>query len=226
MKFKKYFESLSGIQKIEMYLIILMTYALVFIFYETLLAKAGIDLTHKQVIIKNGRSTQVNFNSMKHMELLQYIGRLNDEFDISLINTQILKKSIELKFEGSFNSIVNTLKEFQNKFIIKEFEIKKESNVISVTVVLDIRYIFNDKSKQVVYTKIYKPFNKEAKKKKKVYEDIKVSAIIGKEVLISGQWYKENDTVTKYKIVKINKENVMLLDNVTKGIISKKVDYE
>lgn len=226
MKFKRCFESLSKIQKIEIYLIVLMVYALIFIFYEALLTGIRTDLTHKELIIKTEKSPQVSLNRINHIELLKYIGTLNDKFDISLLDTQVLKNSIELKLEGNFDNIITILKEFQNKFKVHKFEIQNDNDVLFVSVILNTQFIFNNQNNKISHHKTHNPFIKKEEKKIKVYKDIKVTAIIGKEVLIQGQWYKKNDTVSIYNIININKEDIVLFNNVTKITRTQKVEYE
>ena len=142
------------------------------------------------------------------------------------MDTQVLKNSIELKFEGNFHNIMNTLKEFQNKFIIKKFEIQKENNIIYANVVLNTTYMFNDKSNQVIYNKFNNPFIKQAKKKMQVPKDIKITAIIDKEVLINEKWYKKDDTISIYNIINITNKHIVLFNNLTKTTMNKEVNYE
>jgi hypothetical protein len=216
-------------QKIEVYLIILMGYLFIFIFYEDIFNyKEFRNRTHT-----SANTTEIKYEiqkeSKKHLsniELIKHIDTISQKLDILILEAKIMNTSVELKTQGEFKKSMNFLITLQNNFTIKSFEILKDKNTINTNVILDKIYYDTINSHYRKNLKIVNPFIENISQEPKISKYPKITAIVSSEVLVNGNWYTVGDTMNSYKIVKIHTNTVTLLNLLTKQKVTKEVNYE
>ena len=99
-----------------------------------------------------------------------------------------------------------------NKLIVKIEYLNNFSKINSLNIEKEIKknqYSFHISSE---YKKFYikNKITKKEKKKKKSINKFKLKAIISNHILVNNKWYSVNDNVGKYKVLKIEKNLVVL----------------
>ena len=115
------------------------------------------------------------------------------------------------------------LKNVQNHFEIKKYEIKKEQKEICIDVVIATQRFYKKEDEDLL--NIPNPFKKRHKVNKKT-KNIHIDAIITNEVLIEGEWYKKGDTIKRFVISKISTFEVIFKDKHTQKYIIKAITNE
>ena len=222
MRYKYLYESLSLIQKIEIYGIVLFCYIIIAILYQ------DIYLNKENSIQKN---PQIMNNTMvpkraKHLnmpELISYLENKSIQFDIDILDMKFTKTTIIFKIVGSFINEIHFLEYIQENFVILKCKIEKIDKELISDIVIDTRKYFEEE--EITLSDTPNPFMARKKKKKKD-TSIKIEAIIAGEVLIEGDWYKKGDMVKNYIVSKILDFEVLFIEENTHRYLKKEITNE
>lgn len=230
MNFKKYFNSLRIVQKIEVYLIILIFYGFIFIYHQDIIEffinQEVQETTQSDIITKSSKLKNTKVSFITDLELVTYMTKQSKNRDIVIGEYRLYKNHVELKIDGDFNSLVNLLLEIQNYFHIISFEITENNDGLTLTIVVKKNYFYNDDTPIITKQRVENLFESEKNTPVVLRDEIKIMAIVAKEVLIEGIWYKQNDVIDRYRVVNINKESIELFDIQKKQKILKVLSYE
>lgn len=248
MNFKNYFESLKLVQKIELYLIVLILQGFIFLYFEDIKSFFYKDIQNSKVEVvqdKNNTNRVKNdrIDKISDNELLQFIFKSSDRYNLFVNEYEIYKNHIEVKLDGPFEPLIKILLYFQEHLNITSFELQENqenNNDIILDLVIKKDYFYNSyKSSEIVQNKIealqiISPFqnksqNEDTLKKQESgvkLEELKLSAIIKDEVLIDGKWYKQGDSINQNKILKIDKNTITIYDAIKGKNLIKGITYE
>ena len=224
MKIKEKFEKLSLRKIIQLYLIVIMFYGLLFIFYKDVSAFIYPENLDTSFVDKISKVNKQYSKKLSDLELITYF---NDNVKSEIKETKILQNTIEIKMIGTFKNMMNFLNIVSYNFKIKEFEIKKSNQEIDLSIRLEREVFHMYEANNVKKEKIVNPFTI-TKTKIKVHKPlkIKVNAIVGAEVLVNDTWHKKGDRIKEYLIKSIKKNVVVFIDIKTKKQIIKSLNYE
>jgi len=226
LNIKGNFEKLSSRELIQLYLIVVMTYGLIFIFYKELSMLIYPNKVYTPLVINIQKNNQHHIEKLSDLELLTYFNDKARDEKIEIVETNILQNSIEIKMIGAFKDIMNILNEISNNFKIKQFEIKKVINKIDVSIRLDREMYTIVRNSTLKKEKIFNPFIIKRAKKKYKASKIIVSAIVNFEILVNNNWYTKGDRIKEYLVLLIKKNEVFFLNTITKKKIVKRIIYE
>jgi len=230
LNFKKYFNSLRIVQKIEVYLIILIFYGFIFIYHQDIIGffinQEVQETTQSDIITKSSKLKNTKVSFITDLELVNYMTKQSKNRDIVIDEYRLYKNHVELKIDGDFNSLVNLLLEIQNHFHIISFEITENNDGLTLTIVVKKNYFYNDDTPIIIKQRVENLFESEKNTPVVLRDEIKIMAIVANEVLIEGIWYKQNDVIDGYRVVNINKESIELFDIQKKQKILKVLSYE
>ncbi|MEA2017904.1 MAG: hypothetical protein U9N59_05605 [Campylobacterota bacterium] len=224
MKFKLYFQKLSLLQKIELYLLIIMFYGVILYFSNDIynsfnktqnnIKSPKVLQYQKSLKIINSKITTKN-----KIAIVNIIEQNNSRNNIFTESINIQDYKVNLKLSGSFIDIINILNFYQTHFLIVYYRLDNVSNKTYCDIKLDIKYIFNENKKNETIKTLSNPFLvkkvikiKKVKKKVIKRKPLKISAIVSSEVLINNSWYVENDIINNRKIIKVGMDSVEILD--------------
>jgi len=226
LNIKRNFEKLSSKEIIQLYLIVVMLYGLIFVFYKELSHLIYPIESYKPSIIKIETDSQHHIKKLSDFDLLTYFNNKSKDQKIEIIETKILESSIEIKMIGAFENIMNILNDTSTNFKVKKFEIKKVENKIDLLIQLDRQmytFIQNGKLKK---EKIFNPFLIERVQNEYIESKIILSAIVNLEILVNNNWYKKGDRIKEYLVLFVKKNEVLFLNTKTKKKIVKRIIYE
>lgn len=216
MNFKKYFESLKIIQKIQLYLIVLIFYSLIFFYYKDILA----IFTEQKIIknipnITNSVATQgkISISAVHDLDLVNYIIQKSQEQKVQVNEYILYEKSIELNINSDFNDLISFLFDLEKNLYVESFEVlENDDTSLSTKIMIKKNYFYksskNSKSKALINS----VFKNTIIKKKFIPKKLIVQAIIDDEVLINGNWYRLNDMINGNKIIKIGNRSIILFN--------------
>ena len=223
LNIKKGFEKLSSKEVIQLYLIVIMTYALIYIFYNELSSLIYPKKNNDSSIVKLQKD---NKKKLTDLELITYLNNNSKQYSIVISETRILDNSIEIKIIGVYKDIVSFLNKISYNLKIKQFEMKRWDKDITVSIRLDGQNFYLSQSTDLKMGQLVNPFIIKRDKKEYKVSDISISAIIDTEILIDNSWYKKGDSIKTYEILSIQKNEVILFDSKTKKKIIKSINYE
>lgn len=220
---KTKFERLSLKELVQLYLIIIITYALIYILYmnkrttnESFTKTSSMNNFHK----KEKKSSD--------LELLTYFSKISKKYNIIIDEVKILDNSIQIRTEEKYQNIIVFLNIINQKFHIRNFEIKKEKNTIYFFISLDKSMLLSTKEISKPQKDIKNPFIKRSVNSFVKTPDIILRAIINDEVLIDDQWYKTGDEIYDYKIDSILRvqNKVVFVNTSTEEKITERINYD
>jgi HSP90 family molecular chaperone len=156
-------------------------------------------------------------------EIITFIEKNSKKYNIFIKNFDIKNNTFILELTGNYKDLLNLLCFYQLHLHINKLDIQKDSTAMKALVYIDTKYFLNQKyiytDKQNTPNPFIKSKAKHRNKHNKNMSSLKLNilAIINNEVLINGNWYKQNNIIDGYKILKINKCNIEI-----QNIISKK----
>lgn len=220
---KNSFETLSFRDKILLYIIVVIGFLFLFILLEKF-----VFIEEKQKKVQHDKSVSIKSLAdkivIKHDKFIfEYIENELGKEDILIDSISAGKQTISLDISGSFRVIMSVLHELESHLIIEEFVFSKselKDNMVQIRVVFLNHYFINQNKISNKIKNIINPFESNTTNiMTKIQPQIKpilIDAIIGDEVLIEDIWYKKDESYLDYKIVKIEKTFVKLLDIQTK----------
>lgn len=236
LNFKSSFEKLSSIQKIELYLLVLMLYGSIVYFYEDIFPpKQILDTRNNIELLRYQKELKLLNSKIIKKEELYNIKSLEDkakEFNLFIKSLSIDKNCVNMQLRGDFLSLTNFLNYAQLYYHIGQFVFDKNG----VNLHLNIKYLYNEKYTYIKIQDLANPFKKQRikpdilviKKPQKIvqHKDIKVMAILLDEVCIDNKWYKKKQIVSNYKILAINISEIEVLNMKTNKINILKLNNE
>jgi hypothetical protein len=221
---KIYFEKLNLLQKLEIYLLIVIFYGTILYFYDEIIFNFKVPNPIKEsqlIIYKNNLDIIDKKISIKNkISIVNLIDKNNAKYKIKIESLNIQENKISLKFYGIFIDMINILNFYQTHFIITYYKLENINGILHCDLKIDTKYFFNENLKIKFNKNLPNPFFYKKIKKldyvkpKKV---LKLYAIVLNEVLINGIWYKQEDIIHDNKIIKINTNSIELL-NIKKNI--------
>lgn len=222
MEYKQYYNSLSFIQKVEIYGIVILCYIFIALVYNDIYFSQD-NKTEKSIQIITKKIVQNKIKHFTNVELLSYIENKSIQFTLDILDMKFTKKTIILQITGSFINEIHFLEHIQENFVILKCELKKEKKEIMLDLIIDIRKYFD--KEDVVLSNIPNPFLGQ-KKRKKRDNSIKIDAIISDEVLIEGDWYKKGAVIKGFIISHISDTEVLFIQKNTHKKMIRKITNE
>jgi len=230
---KDIFLKLSFLQKIEIYI-------LVVIFFGVIYFNIPIDIVkniekptlNNSKYIEQLKQLKTKIVKKENLVVTKLLIDKSSHYDILILSSKNSKNQIELNIEGKFFDIFNFLNFIKNHFIINNLSLQKEKSYIVCIIKLNTKYLYNQNIQTSTLDNIPNPFinykTKIKNKVEKIKQDgtLKLFAIIDKNILINNSWCKLNDIVGNYKIIEISLNEVKLLNQETKEKRSLKVNHE
>lgn len=226
MNIKKRFEKLSQREIIQLYLIVIMIYGLIFIFYKDLSFTIYPIKTYAASLTKISKNDQPHTKKLSDLNLLTYFNDNARDAKIEIKDTKISTNSIELKMIGAFRNIMIILNQISHNFNIKQFEMQKMDNTIDLSIQLERETFHIVQHSEFRNENIFNPFILKRANTKYKASTIVVSAIVDLEVFVNNTWYKKGDRIKEYLILLIQKNEVLFLNTKTKKKIIKSIIYE
>jgi len=229
LSIKSKFQALKTLQKIEIYIIVMILYSFIVVFSSDIVTfinpQSLSTNTHTKIKVKKHANTYIK---MDDISLMNYIDTLSREKNTTILESKILEKSMYIKTEANHSEIMKFLTTIENHFVINSFELIEENEQTILSIMIQSSYFYRSAlAKKSI--KNPNPFLQNKLKKQKVNTvdiKLKITAIISNEVLIDGIWYKERDSVGNFKILSILKDKVELKSLITKQIVTEKVSYD
>ncbi|MEA3288977.1 MAG: hypothetical protein U9Q04_02250 [Campylobacterota bacterium] len=213
MNFKNYFEKLSLIQKVEIYIISMIFYSLLFIYSDQLFVEEKKEILPKLDTSFNTKLKQLEQKIDKTTQGIVFV-KIEQTLQLYNIKTkkiQFDKNNCSLDIEGKLSDIMNFLNYLSIHFNINTIKIHKEQNTIVSSLTLNTKYIYNEKRKIQNINNIPNPFSlKRSYTNYKNRTNFKINAILDNEVYINQNWYKTNDKIEGYVIKNISPNGISL----------------
>jgi len=192
---KRVFESLTFIQKVQIYLLVPMLFWLLLFGIENIFAKP------KQEIKDNIKSFETipkdKIKKTLPSEIVQFIEEKIELYTLSLQTIHIKKRLISVEVGGSLQHIKLFLQKIQLHLDLVSYKFLQEQNSVRLYFIVDSEYFFNQ-------TFLQKEFIAKKQKVKHKVHNIKLDAIVRDEVLLDGSWYKQGENYKdSYKIIAI-----------------------
>lgn len=222
MNIKQKFEKLSLREITQLYLIVVMSYGLIFIFYKDIYINIYPRITDA-AISKGIKNNKPHIKKLSDLELLSYF---NKTTQIIINEIKISQNTIEIKMIGDFKNIMNILNNISHDFKMIQFEIKKVDNYIDASIRLERKFFNSEKHSSKKRKEIENPFILSKVKKNYKESKIIISAIVGLEVLVNNHWYKKGDKIKEYLVLLIDNNEVLFLNTKTKKKFLKSILYE
>jgi len=223
LNIKQKFEKNSLKEVVQLYLIIIIIYALIYILYLN-------NKTTNESFVKTSLTNNFHAkeNKPSDLELLTYFTQLSQKYNMSIDEVKILDNSIAIQTKDTYQNIMTFLSIVNQKFRIRNFEIKKEKNSMYFFISLDKSILLSRKDTITLPKDIKNPFIKRSVKEVQKVREIILNVIVNDEVLIDDAWYKKGDKIYDYKIDTIlGGENKVIFTNLkTEEKIIKRVNHE
>ncbi len=225
MNIKNEFEKLSQRKIIQLYLIVLMTYVLLYIFHKDL-SSLFYPVKAQNSLIVNTPIENHKIKRLTDLELLTYFNDTSKEKKISITEIKILKNAIQIESIGVFKNIIAFLNKTSRNFKIKRFEMNTLNNKIHLSIGLERDSFHISQLSRLFEEKLLNPFVINSANNKRRSSTIIISAIMDSEVLIDNTWYKQGDRLKQYLVLSIKKDKVVFVDTKTNKKIIKSINYE
>jgi len=215
--FKRYFKKLNLLQKVEIYLLVIIFYGSIIWFFDDIFT----ELFKTKQNDKSIKAFQKDIYNIRQKVTLKSNIEFLNFIESNMIKYNIINKAINLKdnyinikMQGKFIDIINMLNVISLHTSIKMFSFFK--NDISNSVICDIeiksKYFFNQYKEYKKLQNVPNPFFKETINDMKKITKLKIGAIVSDEVLIFGDWYKVGDIINDYKILNIDKNFIKIIN--------------
>jgi hypothetical protein len=217
---KRNFIKLSLIQKIEIYLLVIMFYGVIIYQFDNIYPQQTYiidNLNINTTTIKDFKELKKRIVKKENTILLKLLEEKSEELMVFIVSTKNQKEFIDLEFYGKFLDIMNFLNYIQNHFTIKKFQLLRKERNMYCNIEIDTKYFYNQNKINNKLHNIANPFvnNKDPKVYKKNNNTLKVIAIIASNILIDDKWYQKNDIINNQKIILVNNNSVEFLNKKT-----------
>jgi len=218
LHFKLYFEKLKLIQKIEIYILVVMFYGTLLYFYDDIMKNFNQKVEPNKAVLlyqQKLQSLSSKIVDKKDIKVISFIENNGSKYNVFIETMSINQNRLNIKLHGKFDEVMNLLHLYQTHMKIISFKLFKYKEKIYCELQLDNQYFFNKDKKFTKLKNLHDPFltlqHKMVNKKKVILKkDLKLMAIVSNEVLINGSWYRLNDIINNSKIVKINQSSIEL----------------
>ena len=192
---KRVFESLTFIQKVQIYLLVPMLFWLLLFGIENILTKPEQEVKYNTKSFETIPKDKIK--KILPSEIVQFIEEKTELYTLSLQTIHIKKRLISVEVGGYLQHIKLFLQKIQLHLDLVSYKLVQEQNSIRLYFIVDSEYFFNQAFLQKEF------IAKNQKVKHKVY-NIKLDAIVRDEVLLDGSWYKQGENYKdSYQIIAI-----------------------
>lgn len=216
MFFKEKFESLSFFQKVEIVLIIIISYGGILYYLDNFFYLENKKDKEVQTIQTINISQKIQ--PIYQDKALKYLQ--NKLVDLKIENSSLVVQDQQLALEitTTYKKAFTLLSILENHIQIESFSIVSKKKLLNLQLLLDTKYMFNINETNRYYIKQSNPFyyqkeniEKEDLKLKAKFQapTFQINAILGDEVLIDQQWYQLEESIQNNKIIKIEKDRVL-----------------
>ena len=222
MSIKLNFQKLTIFQKIEVYLLVIMFYGSILYFFDDmflkLLNKKPDNSIQNQKILKYHNNIKLLKSKVIKKDtniLVKLLEEKSIEFITDIKSAKIEKKYIIVEFMGKFINVMNFLNYCENYLIIEDIKLVQDKRDILCSLKINIEYFYNQNKINNQLIEIANPFiNKIRDINRSIikYKFPKISAIVSQDVCIDNQWYKTNDVIENYKIIRVDFNSIELLN--------------
>jgi len=213
----KYFDNLSTFQKIEMYLIPIITALLLIYNFPKLQTKVltNVNDVNQEVYdyeIKKQKLLK-KINKMHSVKVVKDIQKYAQDINVKVIQLKVIEKNISLEVQGNLKPILRFINfsESNNDYMkIENLILSQLDDKDEIRAFLDISYSKIIRTQQNYdmtneIDDVSNPFGlKVAKPLPRLF------AIVNDHVLINNKWLKQNDIFDGYKVIKIHLDYVEL----------------
>jgi len=207
---KNMFESLTTLQKAQVYLLIPMLLWLLLLSLETSFSNPSLITTQK--LDKLSSIDQSKIEKITPNKIVNFLEEKVELYKVELEKVHIKQQVISLELKGDFKKLIGFLQKLQLHLNVISFKLKKEKGYIYFYLQIESEYFFN---------KLFvdKEFYTQDKNIQKKSDPLKIDAIIENEVLLEGLWYKKGLDYKDYKLIKVEKNYIQLKHNTTDQIL-------
>jgi len=223
---RKSFEALTLLQKIELYLIVIIGYGFILYYADDVYNMITPTKEKTQKINQSSFNPLPSIKDISDTELVDYITEIGKESNLLIKEYSLHKKMIELNLTGDIELLLELLYRLENHLFIISFDIRKEPESYLLNVVIQKHSFDPKESIQKKTLRWETPFSQKTQKKPFQTKEFFISAIINNEVLIDGVWYQKGSLYQGYTITTIETDFVLLENKTTKQIITKRVHNE
>ncbi len=143
------------------------------------------------------------------ISIIKYIDKYSNKFNVMILDTKFSNKLVSVKLTGKYQDILNFILTIEENIQIKKLILlKSDKNIIChfEGKVIDIK----ENTILQYDNNIPNPFTDIKYRINSNNLNLALTAILGDEVCINNKWYKEGQTIKKYKIIKIYLDYVKL----------------
>ena len=233
MNLKSSFQKLSLLQKVKLYIVVIIFYILIFYIYDKFYNKNKTIKTTSKIStesIDKIKSLKSKITTKTTNHIVKLIEQRSDKLNCFISDIKIKKNNINLTIEGNIYNIINFLNYLQNHFIIEQFNLEYQKDILSSTISLNTKYFYNPNKIYNKITNLPNPFinikNETFRKIEKFIKPLKVDAIVDSNIFINNKWYKLNDIIDGKRIISIKLNIVKFIDIKTSKVTYIKVYNE
>ena len=211
MNIKQSFEKISIFQKFEIYIITIAFLVLINTLYTTYFIKTS-DFKNNSTTFQKSKITTLKskINKKTKTNIIKELDTISGKFNITITDSKYTKKNITLQFFGKFNDMINYLKYISIHFDIKNFNLENKEKKILITINFSIINYYNPKLKYTYISNIPNPSKYNKQHQKAIKPIPKLYAVVGQNILLNDKWQILNEEINGYKIIKINKNSIIL----------------
>lgn len=194
--------------KIELYVLPLLIYLLLYVF---LLEKGK----NKDVEISSKLNYEEFYNKKfesSFLELFSSLEKLAKKYEISILKNEKNENIILLKAVGNKQSIFDFIKDIENlnnftKIDFLNMNKNEETKIYTFELKINLNKYYIKNLKNIEYKKNHeKVFVTQNNQNK----EFKINAIVDDYAFINETWIKKNEKIENYKLIKINRDFVVL----------------
>ena len=233
MNLKSSFQKLSLLQKVKLYIVVIIFYILIFYIYDKFYNKNKTIKTTSKIStesIDKIKSLKSKITTKTTNHIVKLIEQRSYKLNCFISDIKIKKNNINLTIEGNIYNIINFLNYLQNHFIIEQFNLEYQKDILSSTISLNTKYFYNPNKIYNKITNLPNPFinikNETFRKIEKFIKPLKVDAIVDSNIFINNKWYKLNDIIDGKRIISIKLNIVKFIDIKTSKVTYIKVYNE
>lgn len=194
--------------KIELYVLPLLIYLLLYLFFLEKGKNKDVEISSK---LNYEEFYNKKFES-SFLELFSSLEKLAKKYEISILKNEKNENIILLKAVGNKQSIFDFIKDIENlnnftKIDFLNMNKNEETKIYTFELKINLNKYYIKNLKNIEYEKNHeKVFVTQNNQNK----EFKINAIVDDYAFINETWIKKNEKIENYKLIKINRDFVVL----------------